>query len=162
MFPHVGGGLPYPIILEEVAVWPDGVEAQIEANLGGATVDFFDCRYGENRNRYQEGAVLYFVLSAVAYDCGPAEEEAIEPESWGSMRGKGDPPKEMSLKGASILSPRTEWDRDDYDFHAPVQRVEKVEMLGQEAWLATATVVRTLDIRWSGQPGARKISTRRS
>ena len=67
MFPHVGSGLPYPMTLEEVVVWPDGVEAQIEANLGGAAVDFFDCRYGENRNRYQEGAVLDFVLSAVAY-----------------------------------------------------------------------------------------------
>ena len=160
MFPHVGSGLPYPMTLGEVVVWPDGVEAQIEANLGGATVDFFDCRYGENRNRYREGAVLDFVLSAVAYDCGPVEEEAIEvpikPGIWESMRGEGEPSKEISLKGASILSPRDEWDRDDYDFHAPVRQVEKVEMLGQEAWLATATVVRALDIPRSQAAGSKE------
>ena len=154
MFPNVGGGLPYPITLNEAVVWPGGVEAQIKAGLGGALVVFFDCGYGENRNRYREGAVLDFILSAVAYDCGPVEEEIIEipfrPKFWGA----GEPPKELSLKGASMLVPETEWDRDDYSFRGPVRQVEKVEMLGQEAWLTTATVVRTSEIPWSQAAGS--------
>ena len=150
LFPHVGCGMRYPITLERVVVWSGGLEAQIEAVVGEALITFFDCGYGENRNWYQEGEEFDFVLSAVAYECGPADDEAIpvtiRPEIWESMSGEGEPPEEMRLKGASMLMPAEEWDRDDCNFHAPVQKVEEVEMLGQKAWLVTATVARFFDM----------------
>jgi len=150
LFPHVGCGIRYSITVERVIVWSGGLEAQIEAVVGDALVTFFDCRYGEHRNWYQEGSKFDFVLSAVAYECGPVDEEAIpvttRPELWESMSGEDDPPNEMRLTGASILMPVEEWDYDAYRFRAPVQGVEEVEMLGQEAWLVTATVARFFDM----------------
>ncbi len=143
-FPHIGYGMQYPVTLKRVVVWLGGVEAQVEAKVGGVPIIFFDCRYGENRNRYQEGTELDFVLSAVAYECGPADEDfidvAIPPRLWEAMSGTGEPPQKMSLNSASILSPVDEWDRDDYEFRAPVQRVKEVEILGQKAWLVIARV----------------------
>ena len=126
------------------------MEAQIEAVVGDALITFFDCRYGEHRNWYQKESEFGFVLSAVAHECNPADEESIpvtiRPEIWKSMSSEGEPPKEMSLKGASMLLPVEEWDYDACRFHAPIQEVEEVEMLGQEAWLVTATVARFADV----------------
>ena len=160
LFPNVGCGIQYPVTLDRVIVWSGGLEAQIEAVVGNALITFFDCRYGEHRNWYQKGSKFNFVLSAVAYECGPADEESIpitiRPEVWESMSGEGEPPREMRLKGAAMLMPMEEWDYDAYRFHAPVQEVKEVEMLGQEAWLVTATVARPFDVpEDSANPAAR-------
>ena len=157
LFPHIGCGIRYPVTLKRVIVWSGGLEAQIDAVVGDALITFFDCRYGEHRNWYQEGAKFDFVLSALAYECGPVDEETIpvtiRPDVWESMSGEGEPPKEMRLKGASMLMPVEEWDYDAFRFHAPVREVEEVEMLGQEAWLVTATVARPFDTpEGSGNP----------
>ena len=125
LFPHVGCGMQYPVTLERVIVWSGGLEAQIEAVVGDVPITFFDCRYGEHGNWYQEGTTLDFVLSAVACECGPVDEEFIDvtirPELRESMSGEGEPPKKMSLKGTSMLIPVEEWDYDAYRFRAPVQ-----------------------------------------
>jgi len=144
LFPYVGRGAQYPVVLENVAVWPGGVEAQIDAAVGGAPITFFDCRYGEHRNWYQQEGDFDFILSAIAYGCRPADEDFIDfampLHHWEAVGGTGDPPRKLSLQGAAILLPVDEWDRHDYKFRAQVQHVEEVEMLGQKAWLVTARV----------------------
>ena len=154
LFPHIGCGMQYPVTLKRIVVWPGGLEAQIEANMGDMPIIFFDCRYGELRHWYQKGAKLDFVLSALAYISRPAVEKfvdfEIKPDIWEAVSGEGEPPKKLSLKGASMLLGVEEWDEegghDDYRFRGPIQKVEEVEMLGQEAWLVTATVARFVDM----------------
>ena len=41
--------------------------------------------------------------------------------------------------------PVREWDRDDYSFHAPIRRVEEIDMLDQPGWRVRATIMRSLD-----------------
>lgn len=144
LFPYVGHGLQYPVVLENVVVWPGGVEAQIDVTVGSVPITFFDCRYGERRNWYQKEGKFDFVLSAIAYGCKPAGEDFVDFATplhvWEAVGGTGDPPQELSLQGAAIMFPVDEWDRHDYRFRAPVQHVEEVEMLDQKAWLVTARI----------------------
>ena len=144
-FPYVGGGQQCAITIERVTVWPGGLEAQIDGAVGAAAVSFFDCRYGENRNRYEKDARLEFLLSAIAYECSPAEQEAIDvafdDETRNVIFGASDEsPARVSLEGSSMLCPIDEWDCDDYWFRGPVRRVEAVRMLGRKAWIVTARV----------------------
>lgn len=148
-FPYVGRGKQYTITIERVTVWPDGFAAQIDAAVGAAAISFFDCRYGENRNLYSKDAALEFVLSAIAYECAPAEPKAMDftfpAETRETMSaGDGEPPRQLSLGGAAMLARIEEWDCDDYSFRAPVQHVEAVEMLGRPAWIVTARVCRCI------------------
>lgn len=146
-FPCVGGGHHYTVMIERVSVWPGGLEAQIEGAVGAAAVSFFDCGYGEHRNRYLKDARLDFLLSAIAYECSPAEQETVdvpfasETRKLMSLPG-GEAPVEVSVEGASMLFPIEEWDCDDYWFRGPVSHVEAVRMLGRRAWLVTARVCR--------------------
>ena len=148
VFPYVGNGAQYTVMIHGVAVWPAGALAQIDASVGIAGISFFDCRYGECRDWYQEDARLDFILSAIAYRCGPVKPDAFELElsrQARSVMSEGvsvELPPRLSLENAAILTPWEEGECDDFHFLGPVQEVEAVEMLGRSGWLATTRVCR--------------------
>lgn len=78
LFPFYAEGIQHRIVIDKVHVWKSGVEAQIEAALGDASITFFDTLYAKNRNWYESGAAYQFILTGVSYACQKAEDRIIE------------------------------------------------------------------------------------
>ena len=68
----------YPLVIEKVYVWENGVEASIKArflNAEHSCVIFYDTNYLENKDKYYIGAVCMFDLYAIAYRVKIVPEE---------------------------------------------------------------------------------------
>lgn len=154
LFPFFATGSQHTLTLREVCVWEGGLEAQITASWGEGEVTFFDTQYLINRAWYEAGKAYDFILSGMAYGAGPAEKREWKinrhPDevAWMNRRLKeGEAPHEVectvTLDGAAMFLPISEWDVDDYSFHAPVKSVEEFkDWLGQDGWKVRATVMR--------------------
>ncbi len=155
-FPFVSDGGQYNIVIRHINVWENGVEAQIEAEFGEATITFFDISFTKNRLWYEAGKCYQFILTGIAYAAKPAEvmELPFTPNpdqvAWerklAEQRGEGPPtrPTKISLRGMAMMMPVEEWDIDDYRFRGPVKSVKNVEgdVLGQTGWFIKVTVMR--------------------
>ena len=154
LFPFFATGSQHTLTLRDVSVWEGGLEAQITGSWGEGEVTFFDTQYLINRAWYETGNEYDFIFSGMAYNAGPAEKREWKinrhPDevAWMNQRLKeGDEPHEvactMTLEGAAMFLPISEWDVDDYSFHAPVKSVEEFkDWLGQDGWRVRATVMR--------------------
>ncbi|MHB8788318.1 MAG: hypothetical protein ACYDBT_00410 [Desulfobulbaceae bacterium] len=159
LFPVNLRGFYHHITIRRVIVWESGLVAQIEAELGDALITFFDIHFISNRAWYVKGGLYQFVLTGIAYVCQPAENKPMvidPPPQWlQDVRrekkfepfSEEDPEKQMVIRldKMAVLLPIEDWDRDDYSFHGPIKNVIVVEILGQEAWLLTTTVMRSVD-----------------
>lgn len=70
--------------VEEIGVFPNSLEARLRLGLSsGATVFAFDAGFVQSRAVYRAGECYRFVLSALAYDMGPAQslDHVIEDEA---------------------------------------------------------------------------------
>lgn len=154
MFPFFATGSQHTLTLQEVSVWEGGLEAQITAGWGEGEVTFFDTQYVINRNWYEAGKDYDFILSGMAYHAGPAEQHEWKinrhPDqvAWMNQRRyEGEDPCDttcmVNLDGAAIFLPVSDWDVDDYSFHAPIKSVTGFDdWLGQDGWRVRATVMR--------------------
>jgi len=154
LFPFSDAGMQQTLTLDKVSVWESGVEATIKASWGIAEIEFFDTRFLINRHWYESGRLYDFILAGIAYDARPAEHLEMpvkrhpDEAAWLSRHLSVDEapvPSELtiSLDGSAIFLPITDWDRDDYSFHAPIKSVcEFKDWLGQEGWRVRATVMR--------------------
>jgi hypothetical protein len=156
-FPFDHEGIQQELVIEKVHVWKSGVDAQIECNLGGASITFFDTLYAENRGWYEAGKPYQFILSAFAYQCRAAEDQVVQmsnPNPTEEFKARhpeiasewpeGDTIP-VHTKGMASLIPVSGWDRDDYRFRGPVKAIKEMEMLDQPAWRIRTTVLRELD-----------------
>ncbi|NCT67446.1 MAG: hypothetical protein GXC76_07360 [Rhodanobacteraceae bacterium] len=156
-FPVIARGTQESLEIRKVHVWESGVEAQIEASIGAASIRFFDTDFVINAGWYRAGAKAEFILAGLAYQCEPANEpDIVVDDHWpvtqflrqsAIERGEnpGEAPRTISYKGAAILLPIDEWDRDDYQFRGTILEVRPYVMLDVEAWLLTVCVMRCLD-----------------
>lgn len=154
MFPFSCTGSQQTLRLREVTVWEGGLEAQITASWGDGEITFFDTQYLINRAWYETGKAFDFILTGIAYDARPAERREWtvnrhpDVAAWMNQRLQdGEEPHEstctMTLNGAAMLLPVSDWDLDDYSVHAPVKSVtEFTDWLGQDGWRVRATVMR--------------------
>lgn len=155
IYPFITDGSQHTLILRQVNVWENGVEAQIEADLGESTITFFDVAYTKHRLWYEAGKSYEFILGGIVYGARPAEDMEMKvshnPDQIAWQRQlaekKGEPdseiPSVISLRGMAMLMPIPEWDVDDYHFRGPVKRVkDAVDVLGQPGWFVSVTVMR--------------------
>ncbi len=154
LFPFVASGVRKTLILESVRVWQGELEAQVTAQWGDGEVTFIDAQYVANRAWYEAGRRWAFALAGLAYRAAPASKrewnikQHPDQVAWMNRRLKpGEQPHEVDvtikLDGAALFLPVTEWDTDDYSFHAPIQSVEEFkDWLGQDGWRVRATVMR--------------------
>jgi hypothetical protein len=156
LFPFISDGTQHTLRLDRVTVWESGVEAQIEATWGDASITFFDAGFLVNRGWYEAGEDYDFILTGIAYSAKPATviELPVTPHpddlAWqrALAEKRGEPPLEpmtsLQLEGAALLIPIPEWDADDYEFRAPVKSVKEIagDVLGQTGWIVRATVMR--------------------
>ncbi len=131
-----------------------GLEARITAELGDATITFFEPYYALNADRYRPGAELEIMLAGIVYAMQiPDPSQTITHPEIG----------EVHLSGAAILLPVKDSDfdtlpsngfglayilessgpgPDDYNFRGPVKAIKSIEFLGRPAKCMTATLLR--------------------
>jgi len=117
-YPEVEDGPVWPVKIQEIIPWANGIEGQISGSAYGAQVRFFDTRFYANSGRYVVGEIYNFKMGALAYTIGQAPE--IEAQS--------DIGAKISFKGASAYMPassgganNSDTDIDDYWFHSPLE-----------------------------------------
>lgn len=157
LYPHIGTGTQTTVQINKVHVFESGVDAQVEADVGGAEICFYDTDFVINAGWYRAGAEMDFILCGLAYQCEPAVEPDIElPDDSPAMQTlrdamtiAGDDPSpashKFSFKDAAILLPVAQWDRDDYQFRGTIKAIKPFPMLDQDGWLLTVCVLRDFD-----------------
>lgn len=158
VFPFYSYGSQIDLKIERVDVWQSGVEAQITASWGDASVSFFDTRFIHNRAWYMADNSYDFVLTGIAYSSRPANISPIKitrppaliarlKELLGEDNAPDESESELHFDGAAMFSPIPEWDIDDYKFHAPIKSVKPIDdFLDQKGWLVVATVMRGIGL----------------
>lgn len=152
-FPFYAEGIQHRLVIDKVYVWKSGVEGQIKASFGDATITFFDTLYAANRSWYKSGDAYQFILVGIAYNCRKAEDQIIEIDNIEVVKAiqKTLTENEVKIidnkipihtKGMAVFLPVQEWDRDDYYFRGQIKAVKEIEILNQTAWKATVTVIR--------------------
>jgi hypothetical protein len=153
-YPWVSEGVQHGILIEKVYPWCNGFEAQIEGIVNGMTITFFDALFSQHRAFYQYKKHYQFILSGFAYSCKVIDPQPViitDPVAIRAMKQaerKDEPdlsPIHIQTKGMTALIPIEKWDRDDYQFQAPVKTVAETELLGQKSWRIRATVLRSID-----------------
>ena len=112
-FPFFGDGRQVLAEVEEIGVFPNRIEARLRLGLSsGATVFAFDTGFVQSRAVYRAGERYRFVLSALAYDMGPAQslDHVIDDEdeirrfharnAWAEVHGGWTPEDEAASLAA--------------------------------------------------------------
>jgi hypothetical protein len=112
-FPFFGDGRQVLADVEEIGVFPNRIEARLRLGLSsGATVFAFDTGFVQSRAVYRASERYRFVLSALAYDMGPAQslDHVIEDEdeirrfharnAWAEVHGGWTPEDEAASLAA--------------------------------------------------------------
>ncbi|HMN44174.1 MAG TPA: hypothetical protein PKE27_06370 [Povalibacter sp.] len=166
MFPYCKDGMSHDVELKRVLVWADGVEAQLEARIGNASISFYDTEFAANRSWYRRDGKYQFLFAAIAYDAGPAQVrtfsiprtvEHFEGMHW--LTGEHTQPEfgaleeRYSMEDMVGLLPVDGWDVDDYEFHGEIKEIWGMSMLGQRAWRLRTVVMRGSMSEASGEDG---------
>lgn len=162
-YPWVSEGVQHTIRVERIRLWPNRLEAQIDALVGADEVlslTFFDPLFAANRAFYKKNEIYQFVLVGFPYVfeiVDPAPIVINDLEKAGRLRTmmyKDDSsqrdthePLVFETKGMAAFLPRGDLATDDYEFQGPVKSVTEfyTEMLGQQAWRVRITVSRIDD-----------------
>lgn len=150
-WPHIGETGCRVLTLKSGFLWPNRLEAQLEADLGPGTITFFDHRFLEHGSRYRNGFIAEFHLAVHAYWIerpDPAPIVIDNPETIRQFEPDRDPddlsPLEFHTRGMAAFFQLKPSDRDDCEFRGPVKAVRELASgaFGARAWVLTATVMR--------------------
>ncbi len=163
-YPWVSDGAQHTIIIEEIKLWPNRLEAQIQCVVGSEkdhSLVFFDPLFAANRKFYKKGEAYQFIFTGFTYTMEIVSPDPIiihEQEHVSRLRGvmHANNPAERDSKeplifqtcGMAALLPRPDLGEDDYEFQGPVRSVTELheKMLGQRVWCIRITVLRPCDI----------------
>jgi hypothetical protein len=143
------------LVVDEVKLWPNGVEGAVEAYMPeGDVVCFFDPFFFLNREKYQEWAEIDVALSALAYVLEKAEpDDEAETDATPPEQASGSAPEQ----DAGITASAT----DDEDIPAEyypcgqlgdsaqiefiVEEAVPVACIGRLFWRMTGVIMRADD-----------------
>jgi hypothetical protein len=114
-FPAVQGGHSWPIMVEGLTPWANGLEGQITGTCHGALVHFFDTRWWANHHRYTVGLTYEFRINGLAYVLRPAEARSFALESGQQASTRG-----MRAYLPAQAESEEDADIDDYWFQSPL------------------------------------------
>src|SRR3546814_1113020 len=134
-------------------IWPNRLEAQLEADVGPSSVTFFDHRFLANANAYHAGMQARFHLCLHAYLLEPADTTpiVIDDPQWAGREfmtpdDPDDPASPVTIRreGMAAFFQGKDSDRDDSESCGTVKDVRELEgeAFGQRAWVMTVTVMR--------------------
>lgn len=137
-------------------LWPNRLEAQLEAGFGPSSVTFFDHGFLANADTYRAGMQARFHLCIHAYLLELADNTpiVIDDPHWSGREfmtpdDPDDPTSPITIRreGMAAFFQGKESDRDDCEFRGPVKAVRELDgdAFGQRTWILTVTVMRDTD-----------------
>jgi hypothetical protein len=153
-WPHIGSTGHRLLTLRKGFLWPNRLEAQLEADFGPSSITFFDHRFLQYGARYGQGFTADFHLAIYAYMIqrpDPAPMIFDDPETIRRLdpdRGAEDlSPLEIHTTGMAAFFQMKSTDRDDCEFRGPVKAVRELPQgaFGARAWVLKVTVLRDSD-----------------
>ena len=159
-YPVCAEGPRTRLVVDEVKVWPNGIEGAVTAYMEeGDSICFYDPFFFLNREKYQEWAEIDVALSALAYALQKAEpeeagsDEEAAPESPGEAGNESAPESDA---GALEASPDLE--EGPADYYDPcgefgdsarmefiVEEAVPVACVGRLFWRMTGVIMRAGD-----------------
>jgi len=148
-YPWFCEGTQHRILLEQVYPWDNRLEAQIKATVGDMSITFFDPLYAQHKGFYKAGKTYQFILSGFAYFCAVVEAKPFlisDPETIRIFRSTDEEdqndlsPITIQTKGMAAFFPVEEWDRDEYQFQAPVKQVTETALFEEKTWRIRGTI----------------------
>jgi hypothetical protein len=134
-YPEASEGPAWPVTVDEIVPWANGIEGQITGDCHGAKISFFDTRFYANRRKYKVGETYQFQMSAFAYTLGRSTDTEFESAEIGAK---------VSLRGAHAYMPANldneTADIDDYWFHSPMESDTSIAKLAGR-WLQVYPVI---------------------
>jgi hypothetical protein len=118
-YPVATAGIKHDFQVEKVDEWLNGHEAQVSGRIQDAHISFFDTSYYANKEKYAPKSQEPVFLAGLAYYLKKTDSDSIEREG-----------KKYSTKGMAAFLPFQGGDVDDFQFQAPVKKVEKGDFRG--------------------------------
>jgi hypothetical protein len=153
-YPFCAEGPCTRLVVDEVKVWPNGVEGVVETYMPkGDSFGFFDPFFFLNKEKYQEWAEIDVAVSALAYVLQKAEPEAETAEEPPADM-PADMPGEPTAEGAaafegttvSLLDPAEYFPcgggGDSAEIEFIVEEAIPVACIGRLFWRMTGVIMR--------------------
>lgn len=141
------GGTVISLKIEEIEEWENRLEAWITGELAdGRLLTFFDADYALNKNNYENGKTLDFMIGALAYFAGEPETKGFTFEGQKAIDFKAKMREEPEYDENGNVKPihfstenlcallQTGNPPDDAEFISTVEDVKTVETLGNSFW----------------------------
>lgn len=142
---------------------PEGDQALVTCQVGGAALVYFEDSYLLIRDEYRAGEVEFAQFYAIGAQLRPAGAGALEigPDdpAYASLLESGSTPNangnlEFSLAGAALMAPRFDIAPNAYEFRGPVVSLAELnDWIVPDAAIARVTVMRPFEDE-DGQPDA--------
>lgn len=132
-YPFIHDGIIHEVTIEDIDMWLNELEGQIQCGLGGTSFAFFDTMYFKNKDKYKNGEKYNFSLSAMAYSLAKAEPKTIKDKEG----------RELSTKGMAAFFPFQNGDIDDFIFQVPVKEVMELKFENKDIYRIKAPLFRS-------------------
>jgi hypothetical protein len=139
-YPYLVKGIHYEVDVESVEEWSNGLEGQIQGDLGEAAISFFDAGYIEGKDTLQDERKCRFSLSALAYTLKVVEHEEPEEGKFGIAKGF-----------AGFFPAGSGGDIDDFTFSSAVKEIVEFDFWGKKFFRIKAPLFTMSDLVEGGE-----------
>ena len=146
-YPVVRRGVQIPLKITEIKEWENGLEAWVTGELvDERTITFFDADYAVNKDKYEIGKTMDFIIGALAYFAKEPESKGFKFEGQQAIDFKaklGEEPEydeEGNVKPVEFSTERlcaflqAGHAPDDVEFITTVEEVKTITALGNNYW----------------------------
>ncbi len=151
LYPYSDKGTVVELDLEYINEWSNGYETTLDVSTPseGVCFGFFDTMYFKNKDKYKKGKRYKFMLSALAYNCGSAQQESITLDEETSNKLANDfnkvngnqeeceeleKPITLDMSNLVALFPCSMDYPDDLQFVSPVSNVKLSSFAGMDLY----------------------------
>lgn len=146
-YPVVRQGVLIPLKITEIKEWENGLEAWVTGELADErTITFFDADYAVNKDKYEIGKIMDFIIGALAYFANEPESKGFKFEGQQAIDFKaklGEKPEYDEEGNVKPVEFSTEslcaflqagHAPDDVEFITTVEEVKTITALGNNYW----------------------------
>lgn len=152
MFPKINDGtiIKETLFPNSVYIWSAKNEAQINCNLGNASISFYDTNFANNYMYYAAGCTYLFKLRGLSYgakrnDMGELDIEMTDSNRAFLFSDEMSGSKKVDLSRMKMLIPIDEWDIDDYKYAGEIIELNEINILGINGWMCNVSVTTETD-----------------
>lgn len=151
MFPYKWAGKTFDATIDQVYVWDNGVEGQVEIDTHGFLLTFFDTHFISDKEFFVSAGKYGFSLLGIGYDIGYPEKNELTVKMKKEVlqvmgeEVEADTDKVFSLQGMKTFMNIGQDERDEYSFRGSILSVKNETMMGLSIYLITIDALRNID-----------------